>query len=196
MPERKPPVGGSLAPTALKTTAARNAGVLASSGAKMPGIRSGTKLRSAPRPPRSSLFHGKTPGSYDSGLFYANKQLSKSLSALDIEPIAVAIGSENEDEDFEEVPIPSAADQSSPYAGTPATPGTYPSQGRTASIPTSPRTMDDEYAGYDAEQDDEEENHGQDDGIRLEIGGESPEERAKRIAFALRKWVKKRSPES
>ena len=124
------------------------------------------------------------------------ERLSKSLSALNIEPIVVASMSENEDEDFEEVPIPSAANPSSPYVGTPTTTGRNPSQGHTASLPTSPFSVNDDYAGYDDQQDDENEDEGQDDVIRLEIGGETPEEKAKRIAFALRKWVKKASPAS
>ncbi|CAD6566755.1 MAG: hypothetical protein TREMPRED_002955 [Tremellales sp. Tagirdzhanova-0007] len=162
-------MGRSPAPTALKTTAARNAGVLASSGAKAPpSVGSNAKRRTAPKPPRSLLVDGKAP-------------------ALNIEPIVVASMSENEDEDFEEVPIPSAANPSSPYVGTPTTTGRNPSQGHTASLPTSPFSVNDDYAGYDDQQDDENEDEGQDDVIRLEIGGETPEEKAKRIAFALRK---------
>jgi xeroderma pigmentosum group C-complementing protein len=49
---------------------------------------------------------------------------------------------------------------------------------------TTAPSIDDDYAGYGEEEGDED----ADDGvIRLEIGGETAEEKAKRIAFALRK---------
>lgn len=89
---------------------------------------------------------------------------------------------EDEEDDFEEVPIPQAG-PSSPYPETPktmliggtATPGDV----------GTPASVEEAYAGYGEGSEDEDE---EDDGvIRLEIGGETPEEKAKRIAMAMRK---------
>lgn len=100
------------------------------------------------------------------------------------------------DDDFEEVPIPTtpggriksanaSAGPSSPYPyshpGTPNTPGTNMTA-RTSPAPTTAgETEEDPYA-----EDDESADEG-DGVIRLEIGGETEEQKAKRIALALRK---------
>ncbi len=79
------------------------------------------------------------------------------------------------------MPIPSAAGPSSPYPGTPR-PGILTHGGTPGTVTTAP-SVDDDYAGYGEERSGAEE----DEVIRLEIGGETAEERAKRIALALRK---------
>jgi hypothetical protein len=100
---------------------------------------------------------------------------------------AISIPSEDEededDDDFEEVAIPGAS--------TPITPGT--GTGRQGSVMDTPGTnttapsIDDNFDGYGDEDEEEEEGGEKDDVIRLEIGGENEEEKAKRIALAMRK---------
>jgi len=100
---------------------------------------------------------------------------------------AISIPSEDEEDededDFEEVAIPGAS--------TPITPGT----GRQGSVMDTPGTnttapsIDDNFDGYGDEEEEGEEGGEKDDVIRLEIGGENEEEKAKRIALAMRKWV-------
>lgn len=105
------------------------------------------------------------------------------------------LSSGDSSDDFEEVPIPTtpgaraksqnaSAGPSSPYpysAATPTTPGTNVTARNTPAATTAGETDEDPYA-----EDDDEEEEG-DGVIRLEIGGETPEEKAKRIALALRK---------
>lgn len=109
------------------------------------------------------------------------------------EPQAIS----SDEDDFEEVPIPitpaarsvagtnASAGPSSPYPnrGTPTatTPGTNLTAHNTPAPTTAGETDEDPYA-----EDDESAVEG-DGVIRLEIGGETPEEKAKRIAMALRK---------
>ncbi|WVQ65333.1 uncharacterized protein L199_003509 [Kwoniella botswanensis] len=93
---------------------------------------------------------------------------------------------DNEDDDFEEVPIPSVAGPSSPYPGTPTTNGNI-TAGTTPRTNTSAPSIDYDLEGYGGDSD-AESGEGEDDGvIHLEIGGETAEEKAKRIALALRK---------
>lgn len=54
---------------------------------------------------------------------------------------------------------------------------------------TTAPSIDDNFDGYGDEEEEEEEGGEKDDVIRLEIGGENEEEKAKRIALAMRKWV-------
>ncbi|WWC88411.1 uncharacterized protein L201_003322 [Kwoniella dendrophila CBS 6074] len=92
---------------------------------------------------------------------------------------------EDEEEDFEEVPIPSAAGPSSPYPGTPNTTGNI-TAGNTPGTNTTAPSIDYDLEGYGDS--DDESGDGENDGvIHLEIGGETAEEKAKRIALALRK---------
>ena len=83
--------------------------------------------------------------------------------------------------------IPSAAGPSSPRAQTPNTPATNLTRGTPAGTITSAPSVDDDYAGYDEGGSDREDGSGDDGVIRVEFGGETPEQRAKRIALALRK---------
>lgn len=105
---------------------------------------------------------------------------------------AISIPSEDEDEeeededDFEEVPIPNATAGPSSQPGTPSsairpgldvdTPGTN----------TTAPSVDDDFEEF-AEDDEEAEEGGGDGIIRVELGGESAEAKAKRIALALRR---------
>jgi xeroderma pigmentosum group C-complementing protein len=107
--------------------------------------------------------------------------------SVQVKPISVYSTSskdedEDEDEELEEVPIPSGP--SSPYPGPPHTPGTTtnPTAGTTPGTATTAPSVDDEYAEY-GESSSSEGN----EVIRLEIGGETEEEKARRIALALRK---------
>lgn len=93
-------------------------------------------------------------------------------------PISVHGTSSDDEEDFEEVPIPSAG-PSSPFR-TPV--GTDRTAEGTPGTLTSAPSVDDDYAGYGESSEGEEE-----EVIRLEIGGETEEEKAKRIALAMRK---------
>jgi xeroderma pigmentosum group C-complementing protein len=54
---------------------------------------------------------------------------------------------------------------------------------------TTAPSIDDNFDGYGDEEEEEEEGGEKDDVIRLEIGGENEEEKAKRIALAMRKYV-------
>ncbi|WVQ96321.1 hypothetical protein IAU59_003425 [Kwoniella sp. CBS 9459] len=108
------------------------------------------------------------------------------------EPITISSSDEDEgdeEDDFEEVPIPSAAGPSSPYPGTPTTPGTNLTHGTTPGTVTTAPSIDDDFGGYgEGSGLDEDSADEKDDGvIHLEIGGETAEEKAKRIAFAMRK---------
>lgn len=107
---------------------------------------------------------------------------------------AIAISTttdEDDDEDeFEEVAIPSTSAGAAPItpSRTVSAPGTPASRGTALTGATTPADMTAEsgmegYEGYDMDESEEE-----DDGvIRVEIGGETPEAKAKRIAMALRK---------
>lgn len=52
---------------------------------------------------------------------------------------------------------------------------------------TTAPSIDDNFDGYGDEEEEEEDGGEKDDVIRLEIGGENEEEKAKRIALAMRK---------
>ena len=108
-------------------------------------------------------------------------------------PISVHSSSAENDEedDLVEVPIPSVAGPSSPYPGTPTTPGNLTKPTTPATGTTAP-SIDDDCAGYgEGDDGNEEGTQGTEAGvIRLEIGGELPEDRAKRISMAMRKQVK------
>ncbi|WVQ84392.1 hypothetical protein IAT38_006544 [Cryptococcus sp. DSM 104549] len=99
-------------------------------------------------------------------------------------PISVSSGSpsvraDDDEDDFEEVPIPASAGPSSPFPTTPGTNGTHGTR-------TAPGSVDP--AGNDEEEEDESDEEEEGDGvIHLEIGGETAEEKAKRIALAMRK---------
>lgn len=93
---------------------------------------------------------------------------------------------EEEDDEMEEVAIPGEAGPSSPYSTTPQTGGTAMT-GTPGTVGT-PGSIDEAYGGY-GEGSDEEEGEADDGVIRLEFGGETPEEKAKRIALAMRKCV-------
>lgn len=98
-------------------------------------------------------------------------------------PVSIpSSGEEDEEDDFEEVAIPSAGPSTAP--GTPGTPGRAVTGVSTPGTNTTAPSIDDDYAGYGEEEDEEKEDDGV---IRLEFGGETPEEKAKRIALALRK---------
>lgn len=79
------------------------------------------------------------------------------------------------------------AGPSSPYPGTPTTPGTNLTAATTPGGGTTAGDTDADPYGDD--EDDEDSGEDGDGVIRLEIGGETPEEKAKRIALATRKWV-------
>lgn len=104
---------------------------------------------------------------------------------------AISIPSEDEDEDdeddFEEVAIPGQGGPSS----APTTPARHQSVATdtpgTGTNTTAP-SIDDNFDGFDDEEEEEDAGKG-DEVIRLEIGGENEEEKAKRIALAMRKWV-------
>lgn len=96
---------------------------------------------------------------------------------------AISIPSEDEEDededDFEEVAIPGAS--------TPITPGRQGSVVNTPGTNTTAPSIDDNFDGYGDEEEEGEEGGEKDDVIRLEIGGENEEEKAKRIALAMRK---------
>ena len=76
-------------------------------------------------------------------------------------------------------------------SASPSTPGGTPGGGLSAAntpgTNTTAPSVDDDYAGY-GEDDDEDEK--EDSGvIRVEFGGETPEEKARRIMLELRKYV-------
>jgi hypothetical protein len=76
-----------------------------------------------------------------------------------------------------------SAGPSSPYpTSQPGTPHTNRTARTTPAATTAGETDEDPYA-----EDDDEKSEDGDGVIRLEIGGETPEEKAKRIALALRK---------
>lgn len=87
----------------------------------------------------------------------------------------------DEEDDFEEVPIPQAG-PSSPYPETPKTTATG-ATGTPGDVGT-PASVEEVYAGYGEDSEEDEEDDGV---IRLKFGGETPEEKAKRIAMAMRK---------
>lgn len=95
---------------------------------------------------------------------------------------------EDDEDEFEEVEIP--AGQAGPSSG-PNTPGTGGSRQQSVAVDTpgtntTAPSIDDDFDGFG--DDDEEEGGEQDDGvIRVEFGGENEEEKAKRIALAMRK---------
>jgi len=104
---------------------------------------------------------------------------------------------EDEDDDFEEVAVPATATTSSPYPGTPTTAANHTNPATPGTVTTAP-SIDDDFdadsrveSGSEvaAESDDAEDDMATAGVIRVEIGGETIEERAKRIAMALRKWV-------
>jgi hypothetical protein len=101
---------------------------------------------------------------------------------------AISIPSEDEDDededDFEEVAIPGQGGPSS----APTTPARHQSVATdTPGTNTTAPSIDDNFDGFD---EGEEDDAGKgDEVIRLEIGGENEEEKAKRIALAMRKWV-------
>ncbi|WVF68799.1 hypothetical protein IAT40_003571 [Kwoniella sp. CBS 6097] len=106
------------------------------------------------------------------------------------EPITISSDEdEDEEDDFEEVPIPSAAGPSSPYPGTPTTPGTNLTHATTPGTVTTAPSIDDDFGGYGegSGMDDDSADEKDDGVIHLEIGGETAEEKAKRIALAMRK---------
>lgn len=84
------------------------------------------------------------------------------------------------------MPIPSAAGPSSSRGGTPATGGTATGYNTPGTVTTAP-SMNDHYGAY-GEEDEAEDQGTNDEGvIRLELDGETQEQRDKRKAMALRK---------
>lgn len=189
IPKPKLPAGGEActsktSTTPVKTTAAKNAGPLATSGAKASGIKRNVKQKVPPRPPQP-VHKGKAKGR--SPLF-TRQPGTVEVTALPPPHEPISVGSSDEDEDFEEVPIPAVAGPSSPYPGAPTTPGTNLTHAGTPGTITTAPSVDDDYGGYGEDGSEGEEEGGSEDGvIRLEIGGETPDARAKRIALALRK---------
>lgn len=104
---------------------------------------------------------------------------------------AISIPSEDEEEDeddFEEVPIPSDVAGPSSQPGTPGSSIRHRTDVDTPGTNTTAPSIDDDFEGYGEEEDGEEgEEQGDDGVIRVELGGETEEEKAKRIALALRK---------
>ena len=99
---------------------------------------------------------------------------------------AISVPSEGEDDDeeddFEEVPIPG------PSSG-PNTPGSSVRPRTDVDTPgtnTPAPSVDDDFEGY-GDEEDEEDDGKKDDIIRVEFGGENEEEKARRIALAMRK---------
>lgn len=98
---------------------------------------------------------------------------------------------EDEDDDMEEVPIPSNAGPSSPHSVAPTTPGTNLTRGtNTPGTMTADETGEDSdedgYGGYGSDE------PGGEAGLSgavltLELNGETQEQREKRIALAMRK---------
>jgi hypothetical protein len=123
-----------------------------------------------------------TPYLLDVKLKYQVRQGQTSQTAISI-PSDEDIEDEDEDEDdFEEVAIPDQAGPSS----APTTPaGHLVSAVNTPGTNTTAPSIDDDFEGFG--EDDDEEGEKQDEVIRLEIGGENEEEKAKRIALAMRK---------
>lgn len=109
---------------------------------------------------------------------------ASAIEIPDSPPITIPSSPENveEDDEFEEVAIPIAGPSTVP--GTPGTPMTPYSMSTPNVNGTSVAVSDDEHGYMDEEEEEEEEQV-----IRLEIGGETPEEKAKRLALAMRKWV-------
>ena len=107
------------------------------------------------------------------------------------DPISIPSSVAGSDDDFEEVPIPAVAGPSSPYPGTPTTLDTNRTRPGTPGTITTAPSVDDDYAEYGRDEVSDADDHGVDKGdsgvIRLEIGGETAEQKAKRAALALRK---------
>ncbi|WVW84955.1 hypothetical protein I302_106991 [Kwoniella bestiolae CBS 10118] len=137
-------------------------------------------------PPNRTRRHvPPSPSAEVRSLMEKGKGKAKETSAP-LSVYSVSSEDENEDDDFEEVPIPSAAGPSSPYPVTPTTNG-HITAGTTPGTATTAPSIDYDLEGYDRDSDDES-GEGEDDGvIHLEIGGETAEEKAKRIALAMRK---------
>ncbi|KAK4687165.1 xeroderma pigmentosum group C-complementing protein, partial [Tremellales sp. Uapishka_1] len=116
------------------------------------------------------------------------KGKGKSRAALPTTPRSDAISvhssaSSDEDDDFEEVPVPDLRTSMS-APGTPTTPGSVLNATTPGTMTTAP-SIDNDYEGYGEGGSEEE---AEEDGvIRLEFGGETAEEKAKRIALAMRK---------
>jgi hypothetical protein len=167
----------SSATTSTTKPAARNVGTLSSGGPS-----------GAPRPPASSVAT-RAIQDHHKDKVKGKARAPPSRPPPPPKPISVhGTSSENnedddedDEEDFEEVPIPSAG-PSSPFPGTPQTAGTIRTAEGTPGTLTSAPSIDDDYAGYGESSEGEEE-----EVIRLEIGGETEEEKAKRIALAMRK---------
>ena len=161
----------------LKTIAAQKAGSPAISGAK---AERQAKIAKPPRPtPRP-------PIPIDVAKY---KLFGRATPPPGVQRLANRLKSEEEEDEFEEVPIPSVAGPSSPFPGTPNTGGNL-TRGTTPGTVTTAPSVDDNYDGYQDEASGEEDQPGGDGIIRLEIGGETPEDRAKRIALALRKYAR------
>ena len=98
---------------------------------------------------------------------------------------AIPVPSSSDEElELEEVPIPEAGAPSSRY-GTPTTTGgltagTTPGTLRSNAVTSEDDASEESFDG-DGQKDDEV--------IRVQIGGETPEEKARRIMLSLRKWV-------
>ena len=108
-------------------------------------------------------------------------------------PITIDSTDEGEEDDddedeLEEVEIPAATEGSSTRHATPATPHTLGSttMETPGALTTDIDTGGEEHYDY-ADLDDDEETGEPEPVIQLEIGGETPEEKAKRIAMAMRK---------
>lgn len=111
------------------------------------------------------------------------KQGQTSNTAISI-PSASEDEDEEDEDDFEEVAIPGQG-----QGGPSSAPTTPARQGSVAidtpGTNTTAPSIDDNFDGFDEE---EEDDAGKgDEVIRLEIGGENDEEKAKRIALAMRK---------
>ncbi|ODN81917.1 hypothetical protein L202_02261 [Cryptococcus amylolentus CBS 6039] len=152
---------------AIAATLPHGSPAAAQSGKFTPAASAGSS-RSTPRPATSNKGRGEKEV----------QGKGKSIGSTAVSPISIAstvqvISSDDdeEDEDLEEVPIPTAP--SSPYPNTPI------------SQPTGTSTpLVGEHAAEDEDDEDEEEDDGV---IHLEIGGETAEEKAKRIALMNRK---------
>ncbi|WVQ73331.1 hypothetical protein IAR50_002899 [Cryptococcus sp. DSM 104548] len=137
----------------------------AQSGKSPAATSASTSRRGTPRPATSSKSKAEGKGKTNG---------STAVSPISIASTIQMISSddEEEDDDLEEVPIPSA-----PESTYPNTPTSQPTGGASTPLVSGP-------IAEEEEEDDEEEDDGV---IHLEIGGETAEEKEKRIALMNRK---------
>jgi hypothetical protein len=153
------------------------------------GVKGDGRVHIANRPPTIlDKGKGKAKGQSLPVLIVCPTELATAPLPSSVRPISVhsTADEDEEEDDFEEVPIPSGP--SSPYPDTPGS-GTNVTRHTTPGTVTTAPSVDDNFGDRDDEGESSASGSGTEgDGvIRVEIGGETPEEKAKRIALALRK---------